>query len=44
VVILPLNLVIMDYALGQPGSVHDAYVFQGTRIFREHATLLPPSH
>ena len=44
VIILPHNLAIVDYALGQLGSIHDAYAFQGTRIFREHATLLPPSH
>ncbi|KIM50126.1 hypothetical protein SCLCIDRAFT_78656, partial [Scleroderma citrinum Foug A] len=29
-VIMPHNLMIVDYALGQPGSIHDSYAFQGT--------------
>lgn len=26
------NLMFVDYGLGQPGSVHDAYVFQGIQM------------
>ncbi|KIM63033.1 hypothetical protein SCLCIDRAFT_118423, partial [Scleroderma citrinum Foug A] len=26
-IIMPHNLMIVDYALGQPGSMHDAYAF-----------------
>ncbi|KAG2745641.1 hypothetical protein P692DRAFT_20741219 [Suillus brevipes Sb2] len=43
-VIMPHNLLIVDYALGHPGSVHDAYAFRSTRIYQEHDTLLPPDH
>jgi DDE superfamily endonuclease len=39
---MPHNLCIVDYALGLPGSVHDAYAFQKTHIAREHDTLLAP--
>ena len=41
---MPHNLLIVDYALGHPGSVHDAYAFRSTRIYQEHDTLLPPDH
>ena len=41
--IMPHNLMIVDYALGQPGSVHDAYAFQGTRMSQD-PTLIPPRH
>ncbi|KIJ64804.1 hypothetical protein HYDPIDRAFT_55386, partial [Hydnomerulius pinastri MD-312] len=43
-VIMPHNLMIVDYGLGNPGSVHDAYAFQGTRIAKYHATLIPEGH
>ncbi|KIK80652.1 hypothetical protein PAXRUDRAFT_158096, partial [Paxillus rubicundulus Ve08.2h10] len=43
-VIMPHNLMIVDYALGQPGSMHDAHAFQGMQIAQDHATLLPPGH
>ncbi|KIK75552.1 hypothetical protein PAXRUDRAFT_172513 [Paxillus rubicundulus Ve08.2h10] len=43
-VIMPHNLRIVDYALGQPGSVHDAYTSQGTHIAQDHATLIPCGH
>ncbi|KIJ05466.1 hypothetical protein PAXINDRAFT_93441, partial [Paxillus involutus ATCC 200175] len=43
-VILPHNLLIVDYGLGFPGSVHDAYAFQHTRTLREHAELLDNQH
>ncbi|KIJ59134.1 hypothetical protein HYDPIDRAFT_101295 [Hydnomerulius pinastri MD-312] len=39
-VMMPHNLLIVDYAMGHPGSAHDAYAFQSTRIAKEHATLL----
>ncbi|KIK16359.1 hypothetical protein PISMIDRAFT_113593 [Pisolithus microcarpus 441] len=35
---------IVDYALGQPGSVHNTYVFQGTRISQDPANLIPARH
>ncbi|KIK11841.1 hypothetical protein PISMIDRAFT_121974 [Pisolithus microcarpus 441] len=35
---------IIDYALGQPGSIHDAYAFRGTQIFQDPANSLPPHH
>jgi hypothetical protein len=35
---------IVDYSLGQPGSVHDAYAFRSTRLYEEHANLLPDDH
>ncbi|KIK72709.1 hypothetical protein PAXRUDRAFT_180066 [Paxillus rubicundulus Ve08.2h10] len=38
------NLLIADYGLGLPGSVHDAYAFQHTRTSREHAELLGDQH
>ena len=34
----------VDYALGQPGSVHDAYAFQGTRMVQNPAGIVPPQH
>ncbi|KAG2752546.1 hypothetical protein P692DRAFT_201673833, partial [Suillus brevipes Sb2] len=43
-VIMPHNLLIVDYSLGHPGSVHDAYAFRSTRIYQEHDTLLPADH
>jgi hypothetical protein len=41
---MPHNLLIVDYALGHPGSVHDAYAFRSTCIYQEHDTLLPADH
>ncbi|KIK20050.1 hypothetical protein PISMIDRAFT_106417 [Pisolithus microcarpus 441] len=35
---------IVDYALGQPGSVHDAYAFQGMQISQDLANLIPAQH
>ena len=32
--IMPHNLLIIDYGLGHPRSVHDAYAFQGTLLAR----------
>ena len=38
------NLFIVDYGLGHPRSVHDAYAFQGTRIAQEVEALIPENH
>ncbi|KIK80366.1 hypothetical protein PAXRUDRAFT_766152, partial [Paxillus rubicundulus Ve08.2h10] len=43
-VILPHNLLIADYGIGFPRSVHDAYAFQYTRTSREHVELLGDQH
>ena len=42
-IIMPHNLLIVDYALGQPGSVHDAHAFQKTRMYQD-PTLIPQHH
>jgi len=41
---MPHNLLIVDYSLGHPGSVHDASAFQSTHLYEEHADLLPDGH
>ena len=41
---MPHNLLIVDYRLGHPGSVHDAWAFRGTRIASRPAQLIPDSH
>ena len=38
------NLFIVDYGLGHPGSVHDTYAFQGTRIAQEAEALILENH
>ena len=38
------NLFIVDYGLGYPGGVHDAYVFQETQITQEIEALIPENH
>ncbi|KIK72563.1 hypothetical protein PAXRUDRAFT_180436 [Paxillus rubicundulus Ve08.2h10] len=43
-VILPHNLLIADYGIGFPRSVHDAYAFQYTWTSREHVELLGDWH
>jgi len=43
-VIMLHNLRIVDYGLGHPGSVHDAYAFQGTRMGRNPEQIIPPDH
>ncbi|KIK12989.1 hypothetical protein PISMIDRAFT_72181, partial [Pisolithus microcarpus 441] len=43
-IIMPHNLMIIDYALGQPGSVHDAYAFQGTQMSQDPTNLIPARH
>jgi len=42
--VMPHNLMIVDYALGQLGSIHDAYAFQGTRMAQDLANLISPCH
>ena len=32
---MPHNLLVVDYGLGHPGSVHDAHAFLGTRIAQD---------
>jgi len=39
-VTLPNLLVIVDYAIGHTGSVHDTLAFQNTCIFKEHDHIL----
>ena len=41
---MPHNLLIVDYSLGHPGSVHDAWAFRSTRIYQQHAALLQDDH
>ena len=43
-IIMPHNLMIVDYALGQPGSVHDPYAFQGTQMSQDPVNVIPPHH
>ncbi|KIK76923.1 hypothetical protein PAXRUDRAFT_779860, partial [Paxillus rubicundulus Ve08.2h10] len=43
-VIMPHNLLIVDYGLGLPGSVHDAYTFQLTWTAKDHEELLGERH
>ncbi|KAG2069572.1 hypothetical protein BDR04DRAFT_1128841 [Suillus decipiens] len=43
-IITPHNLMIVDYSLGQPGSVYNAYAFKSTHLYEEHANLLPDGH
>ncbi|KIM57633.1 hypothetical protein SCLCIDRAFT_28722 [Scleroderma citrinum Foug A] len=42
-VVMPHNLMIVDYVLGQPGSVHDAYAFHGTWMYQDPG-LIPQHH
>ena len=44
VIIMPHNLMIVNYALGQLGSVHDAYAFQGTQMLQDPTNSIPPNH
>ena len=38
------NLLVVDYGLGHPGSVHDAYAFQGTDIAKDPEGMIPEGH
>ena len=41
---MPHNLLVVDYGLGHPGSVHDAHAFLGTRIAQDPEGMIPPGH
>ncbi|KIK14408.1 hypothetical protein PISMIDRAFT_117064 [Pisolithus microcarpus 441] len=41
---MPHNLQIVDYGLGHPGSVHDAYAFQATKVACESNMAIPEGH
>ncbi|KAG2752754.1 hypothetical protein P692DRAFT_20871076 [Suillus brevipes Sb2] len=43
-IIMPHNLLIVDYSLGHPGSMHDASTFKSTHIYQEHDALLQDDH
>jgi len=43
-VVMPHNLLVVDYGLGHPGSVHDAYAFQGTQLAQRPVQLIPKDH
>ena len=38
------NLLVVDYGLGHPGSVHDAYAFQGMDIVKDPEGMIPEGH
>ena len=38
------NLLVVGYSLGHPGSVHDAYVFQGIDIIKDLKGTIPENH
>ncbi|KAG6326868.1 hypothetical protein ID866_12219 [Astraeus odoratus] len=40
-VVLPCNLIIIDYGLGNPGSTHHSYTFQSTWITRTTWCTVP---
>ncbi|KIK74347.1 hypothetical protein PAXRUDRAFT_175984, partial [Paxillus rubicundulus Ve08.2h10] len=39
-IMMPHNLLIVDYSMGNPGSAHDAHALQSTHIYEEQDTLL----
>ena len=41
---MPHNLLVVDYGLGHPGSVHDAYAFQGTEMAQDPEAQIPEGH
>jgi len=41
---MPHNLRIVNYGLGHPGSVHDTYAFQGTRMAKDPGRVIPQDH
>ena len=41
-VTLPDSLIVVDYAIGHTGSVHDSLAFRSTRVFKEHEQILAP--
>ncbi|KAG2071486.1 hypothetical protein BDR04DRAFT_1194035, partial [Suillus decipiens] len=43
-IIMPHNLLIVDYSLSHTGSMYDAYAFKATCIYQEHDALLQDNH
>jgi len=43
-VVMPHNFLIVDYGLGHPGSVHDAYAFQGMYLARNPGHTILQDH
>jgi len=41
---MPHNLLVVDYGLGHPGSVHDAWAFQGTAVALDPKRMIPHDH
>ena len=41
---MPHNLLVVGYGLGHPGSVDDAWAFQGTYIASNPEKLIPRDH
>ena len=41
---MPHNLLVVDYGLGHPGSVHDAFAFQGMEMAKDLDGLIPAGH
>ena len=41
---MPHNLLVADYGLGHPRSVHDVYAFQGTQMAQRANGVLPANH
>jgi hypothetical protein len=41
---MPHNLLVVDYGLGHPRSVHNAYAFQGTEVAQNPEVLIPEGH
>ena len=39
---LPNSLMIVDYAIGHTGSVHDSWAFRSTCLFQQHEQILLP--
>ncbi|KAG2335739.1 hypothetical protein BDR05DRAFT_855594, partial [Suillus weaverae] len=44
VVVMPQNLLIVDYSIGHVGSAHDVYAFHSTCVFEDHEALLGDNH
>ena len=41
---MPHNLLVVDYGLGHPESVHNAYAFQGTEMAQDLEAQIPEGH
>lgn len=40
--VLPNNLLFVDYSVGHTGSVHDSWAFQSTRVSKDHEHIFAP--